>query len=98
MIKCLPNCKIQTPNFWAKLVPLQYQQDIVLCPQTSTRWKKTSEGLERDYEGEFGWADMGAYINKSYYDVFLDSYRSALEARDAPQVITKKIRQISTSI
>ena len=82
-MKCLPSSNIKTPNFWAKLTPLQYQEGILLCPQTSTRWKKTSDGLERDFEGEAGWADMGAYIEKSYFDVFIDSYRTSLEAHNA---------------
>ena len=83
MTKCLPSSNIRTPNFWDKLVPLPFQKDILLCPQTSTRWKKTSDGLERDHDGESGWADMATYVGKDYYDVFIDSYRSALEAQNA---------------
>ncbi len=83
MTKCLPNSNIRIPNFWAKLVPLPYNEGVWLCPQTSTRWKKTSESYERDHDGEQGWADMASYVGKDYYDVFIDSYRSALEAQNA---------------
>lgn len=83
MTKCLPSNSIRIPSFWQKLVPLPYQANILLCPQTSTRWKKIPGGLERDHEGEAGWADMGSYVGKDYYDVFMDSYRSALEAQEA---------------
>ena len=83
MTKCLPNPNIRPPNYWDKLTPLPYNEDIFLCPQSSTRWKKTSDGFKRDHEGESGWADMAAYVGKDYFDVFLDSYRSALEAKDA---------------
>jgi hypothetical protein len=83
MTKGLPDINLRPPTFFDKLVPLQFQKNILLCPQTHTRWKKTRDGLERDHDGEHGWEEMGNYVNKSYYEVFMDSYRSALQAKDA---------------
>lgn len=83
MTKGLPDINIRPPSFFDKLVPLPFQENILLCPQTHTRWLKTKDGLERDHDGELGWEEMGSYVDKSYYDVFLDSYRRALEAQNA---------------
>jgi len=81
MDKDLPRTKIATPRFTDKLVPLPYQKNILLCPQTHTRWKSTNGYLERDLRGERSWDEMGAYVGKSYHEVFMDSYRSALDAK-----------------
>lgn len=80
-MKDLPDINIPKPSYFAKLVPLPWQPEILLCPQTHTRWKKSTEGLQRDHDGEIGWEEMGRFVNKSYYDVFMDSYRSALDAK-----------------
>jgi len=77
----LPDINIKKPSFFDKLVPLPWQPEILLCPQTHTRWKKAGNDLQRDHDGEIGWEEMGRFVDKSYYDVFMDSYRSALDAK-----------------
>lgn len=84
-MKDLPDINLPKPSYFDKLVPLPWQPEILLCPQTHTRWKKIptrcgEDELQRDHEGEIGWEEMGRFVNKSYYDVFMDSYRSALDA------------------
>jgi hypothetical protein len=79
MNKVLPGFNIPTPQFRADLVPLPYHQDILLDPQTNTRWKLEGDSLVRDHDGEATWSKMAGYVGKTYYDVFMDTFRSALD-------------------
>ena len=84
MNKDLPGVEIPTPKFVSDLVPLPFQKDILLDPQTSTRWKLGGYGLVRDHKGEIEWEEMAGYVNKSYSEVFMESYRHALGSEEKP--------------
>jgi hypothetical protein len=77
----LPDFAVPTPKFLSELVPLPYQSSILLDPQTNTRWLLENNNLTRDHKGECEWEEMARYINKEYYDVFMESYRFALESK-----------------
>lgn len=77
----LPPEDLETPRFLSDLVQIPYQEDTYLCPQSQTRWKLEGNELFRDLEGERDWADMAGYVDQSYSDVFMESYRRALEAK-----------------
>ena len=78
----LPDVEVLTPTFLTDLVALPFQADILLDPQTQTRWKKDGETFVRDYEGEASWEEMAAYVGQTYSDVSMSSYRHALEVKN----------------
>ena len=77
----LPDLDVPTPKFVSDLVPLPYQPDILLDPQTQTRWRQEGHELSRDLVGEMEWEEMAGYVGKTYSDVFIESYRHALDSR-----------------
>tara|TARA_Y100001980_G_C14374300_1_gene178276 strand:+ start:177 stop:431 length:255 start_codon:yes stop_codon:yes gene_type:complete len=83
MTESLPPLDIPTPKFVSDLVPLPYQQTILLDPQTHTRWKRDGDTLERDLVGESEWESMAGYVGKTYNQVFMESYRFALDTKNA---------------
>lgn len=70
--------EIQPPKDTFGLVRLPYDPQIFLCPKSKTRWFLSADGeLVRDLSGEKEWADMAAYVNKSYDSVFEDAIHHA---------------------
>ena len=86
----LPAADIVTPLFKSDLVPLHFQPDILLDPQTQTRWKVVDESLVRDLDGESDWEQMAQYVNQSYSDVFMSSFRASLDARISQKIYRQK--------
>ena len=87
MNKGLPGLEIPTPKFVSDLVPLPFQKNVLLDPQTSTRWKLGDHGLMRDHNGEIEWEEMARFVNKSYSEVFMESYRYALESEEKAECL-----------
>lgn len=79
MTESLPPVDLPKPLFLSDLVPLPYQQDIYLDPQSQARWKKVNDDLIRDHDGEADWEQMAGYVGKTYPDVFMESFRHALD-------------------
>jgi hypothetical protein len=77
MSKYLESIEIQAPVNREDLVRLPYEQDVYLCGETHTRWREIGGLLKRDYQGEEDWKKMAEYVNKAYYDVFIDAYKYA---------------------
>jgi len=63
------------------LVNIPYDQQIYLCQKTLSRWRKTSKSLVRDYDGEADWHEMAAYVNKTYDQVFMETYNKYAKAQ-----------------
>lgn len=66
--------EIFPPEMDDKLVSIPYDSRVYLCPKTVTRWRKTDDGLVRDYDGEADWREMSKYVDKTYEQVFMETY------------------------
>jgi len=62
------------PEMNDKLVNIPYDSEVYLCSKTITRWRKTDDGLVRDYDGEADWREMSKYVDKTYEQVFMETY------------------------
>ena len=74
----LPDVEVLTPTFLTDLVALPFQADILLDPQTQTRWKKDGETFVRDYEGEASWEEMALLSFFHILSSILPSYHRQL--------------------
>jgi len=70
------NQNVEKPKI-ENMVRLPYQSEIFLCPTTQTRWIFDGKELYRDFDGENDWEQMATYVNKTYSQVFTDSYKYA---------------------
>lgn len=61
------------------MVSIPYEPDVYLHISSLTRWRDVDEVLERDYDGELEWKEMGEYANKTYEEVFREVYNYSLE-------------------
>ena len=69
--------EIPPPEINDKLVNIPYDSEVYLCSKTITRWRKTDDGLVRDYDGEEDWREMSKYVDKTYEQVFMETYKYA---------------------
>lgn len=68
--------EIKPPKISDILVNIPYDPEIFLWKKTITRWRKSTDGFVRDYEGEADWHEMARYVNKTYKEVFMETYNT----------------------
>ena len=61
------------------LVQLPFQKNVFLCSKSKTRWILNKGDLYRDMDGENDWKKMGAYVGKTYLEIFDSSYDYAMK-------------------
>lgn len=63
------------------LVQIPFDPDIYMCGESYTRWRKTNEGLVRDHDGETDWQEMAKYVDKTYNQVFMETYNKYAKSK-----------------
>jgi len=64
----------------SNMIPLPYQQNTFLCPESKTRWVYNKGEIYRDTDGENEWIKMGEYVGKTYEEIFAETFKYAMNA------------------
>ena len=86
--------EINPPEISDNLVNIPYDPKVYLWENTTTRWRKSADGLVRDYDGEADWRELAYRIG----DAIREYVRSGEPAFSADAVISGPSTEVERKI